>query len=231
MTVVTIHQPHFLPWEPYLSRIAYADIFVVLDDVEFRKQYFHNRALIDDGNDRFTWVTIPVRNFLKNKISSIEISKDLSLRKSIYKLDNGYRRYSDHREFLERIQDAIFHSSNLVELNLRLINHSLDYLNFAPIKLLFSSSVSKSDDRTQRIIDICNFTGASKLLTGWGSSTTVHNINRIRDTGVAIIQQDRLVYESFLGSYPIGISILHTICVEGVETVRVRMSKDQWKQV
>ena len=36
--VVAIHQPNFLPWLGYFDKIARADVFVVLDDVQFPKR-------------------------------------------------------------------------------------------------------------------------------------------------------------------------------------------------
>jgi len=32
---VAIHQPHYLPWLGYLHRMAQADLFIVLDHVQF----------------------------------------------------------------------------------------------------------------------------------------------------------------------------------------------------
>ena len=34
---VTIHQPQFLPWLGYLDKIDQADLFIVLDSVQFKK--------------------------------------------------------------------------------------------------------------------------------------------------------------------------------------------------
>ena len=43
MTVVAIHQPHYLPWLPYLDKADSCDIFVYLDNVQFQKRGFQNR--------------------------------------------------------------------------------------------------------------------------------------------------------------------------------------------
>ena len=40
--IVAAHQPHYLPWLGYLDKIARADLFVVMDDLQFEPQNFQN---------------------------------------------------------------------------------------------------------------------------------------------------------------------------------------------
>src|ERR1700757_3898172 len=57
---VGLMQPTFLPWQGYFALIAAADIFVLLDDFQFRRRSFHqrNRLLQADGSE--IWITVPV---------------------------------------------------------------------------------------------------------------------------------------------------------------------------
>src|SRR5262245_38214070 len=63
--VVAIHQPTFFPWLGYFNKIARADLFVVLDTVQFPKKggTCSNRVkLLVSGEP--AWVTMPVdRNY------------------------------------------------------------------------------------------------------------------------------------------------------------------------
>ena len=65
---VAIHQPHFLPWLGYLHRMAQADLFVLLDHVQFERRNYQNRTMIrlaDQGH----WLTVPVvQNSQKERI-------------------------------------------------------------------------------------------------------------------------------------------------------------------
>ena len=56
---VTIHQPEHLPWPGFFAKLSNADLMVLLDVVQFRKNYFQNRnrVLTSDG---LAWVTVPV---------------------------------------------------------------------------------------------------------------------------------------------------------------------------
>ena len=58
--IVSIHQPAYLPWLGYFDKIARADLFIWLDNVQFQKNSFQNRnkILTKDGP---VWLTVPMR--------------------------------------------------------------------------------------------------------------------------------------------------------------------------
>jgi hypothetical protein len=57
--IVSIHQPCYLPWLGYLQRMAQADVFVLLDHVQFERANYQNRTrVLVDGEPR--WLTVPV---------------------------------------------------------------------------------------------------------------------------------------------------------------------------
>ena len=61
MTLVAIHQPNFLPWLGFFDKIARADVFVLLDSVQFPKKggTWTNRVRIL-VNGTPTWLTVPI---------------------------------------------------------------------------------------------------------------------------------------------------------------------------
>ncbi|WP_425324864.1 WbqC family protein [Lactobacillus kefiranofaciens] len=58
---VSIHQPHYLPWAPYIYKIIRSDVFVFLDDVQFDCSDYQHRNYISKGRNRLL-LTIPVRH-------------------------------------------------------------------------------------------------------------------------------------------------------------------------
>ncbi len=57
--LVAIHQPNFLPWLGYFDRMVNADLFVLLDHVQFERRNYQNRAQIR-LEDEARWLTVPV---------------------------------------------------------------------------------------------------------------------------------------------------------------------------
>src|SRR3982751_182422 len=58
--LVAIHQPHYLPWLGLLHRMARADLFVVLDHVQFERGNYQNRTQVR-VNGAPHWLTVPVQ--------------------------------------------------------------------------------------------------------------------------------------------------------------------------
>jgi hypothetical protein len=57
--IVSVHQPHYLPWTGYFDKIDTADAFVLLDTVQFEKNGWQNRNRIRT-RDGWMWLTVPV---------------------------------------------------------------------------------------------------------------------------------------------------------------------------
>ena len=70
MTVVAVHQPNYLPWLGYFYKIACADVFIFLDDVQFSKNSYINRVRILHAQ-RSHWLTIPVSVTLGDPINRV----------------------------------------------------------------------------------------------------------------------------------------------------------------
>lgn len=60
---VAIHQPNFLPRLKVLQKLASADVWCVLDSVQYCAREWQNRARIvaAHGNNKSFWLSIPVR--------------------------------------------------------------------------------------------------------------------------------------------------------------------------
>ena len=56
---ITIHQPNYLPWIGFFKKMALADIFVILDTVQFSTDSYTQRTRIRT-KDGWMWLTIPI---------------------------------------------------------------------------------------------------------------------------------------------------------------------------
>ncbi len=81
---VTIHQPEHFPYMGFFQKMSSADLFVVLDNVNFRKNYFQNRNKIISTNKKEEWITVPVEKGASSKIiKDVMTSKDPKWRKKL----------------------------------------------------------------------------------------------------------------------------------------------------
>ena len=68
--LVAIHQPEHMPWLGFFEKFLRADVFVVLDDVQFSKGDFQNRNRVK-GREGALWLTVPVAHRFGQKINEV----------------------------------------------------------------------------------------------------------------------------------------------------------------
>ena len=70
--IVAIHQPNYLPWLGYFYKMVKADIFVLLDNVQYEKNGYTNRCQIKTPQGPF-WLTLPIKRKFPQMINEAEI--------------------------------------------------------------------------------------------------------------------------------------------------------------
>ncbi len=167
--IVTIHQPEHLPYLGLLDKINKSDIFVVLDDVYFKKNNFQNRNQILTKNGS-KWLSIPV------EMKNIQ-DKNINMRKVKNNWKDDYRNkivdsYKTHPFFNENIlwidEMLSINSEKLIDYNMYIIKRIFDLIGINT-KIVFSSELEVSTVKTQRLYDICKKLNATDYLAGQGA--------------------------------------------------------------
>ena len=73
VSVVAVHQPNYAPWLGYFHKIACADHFVFLDNVQFSRLSYTNRVQIA-GAGPARWLTQPVRRRFGQPICDVRFA-------------------------------------------------------------------------------------------------------------------------------------------------------------
>ena len=129
MKILGCVQPTYIPWYYFFYRIIIADVFVILDDVQYSKNNFFNRNKILN-KDKEILLTVPV-NFEKNiqKINEIKIDYSKNWRRkhwiSICQSYTKSKYFNSFSEQLEKIYEKKF--DKLIDLNLEIIYFFLDH--------------------------------------------------------------------------------------------------------
>jgi hypothetical protein len=166
---VAIHQPHFLPWLGYLDKIDRADLFVLLDSVQFTKNEWQNRNRIRTAQG-WQWVTVPVLHKFGQRIVDVRINPTTDWRgKHLRALAFHYAR-APHREPVLRGLRAIYEQpwERLADLNIAVLRWLLGEFGIAT-PLHRSSEMALPEEPTERLIEICRTVGATRYLAGAGA--------------------------------------------------------------
>ena len=72
--IVTIHQPEHLPWLGFFDKIRQVNLYIILDHVQYRKNYYQNRNRVC-GDRGAEWLTVPVltKGKLAQPINEVQI--------------------------------------------------------------------------------------------------------------------------------------------------------------
>lgn len=164
MTVVTIHQPNYVPALSVVEKVEAADIVVWLDDVAFSRGSYTNRNVMTDGS----YLTVPVdHRTLDGPIRDVKIS--------------------DHRGWARRHVRTIhqnYGSTPVIDAACLLISHrdhspdlSLVSLNLALLSLLIRRprkgwfvqselGLPAVDDASERLARLVEYVGGTEYLSG-----------------------------------------------------------------
>jgi len=71
--ICAIHQPQYLPWLGYFDKIDRADVFVLLDTVQYKKNEWQNRNRIKTATGA-QWLTVPVCYHYPELIKDVTIN-------------------------------------------------------------------------------------------------------------------------------------------------------------
>ena len=76
MKTVAMHQPHYFPWLGYLDKMAKADEFVVLDEVQFEdgSPMSMNRFLQVDGEAKLLSLSVEKKGYLEKPTRDVRLS-------------------------------------------------------------------------------------------------------------------------------------------------------------
>jgi hypothetical protein len=175
--IVAIHQPTFFPWLGYFDRMAAADLFVILDHVQFERRNYQNRTLIR-LEDESRWLTVPVVQLSqKEKIIDKRIDNPADLTgtrwwgpNSFNTLKYAYRKAPFFDHYALRLRE-IFEArwDKLLDLNMATLEFMRKELEITT-PMVLSSTLQPEGQRSGLLLDICQRVGARAFLGGMGGS-------------------------------------------------------------
>ena len=130
---ITIHQPLFLPWLPMIARLASSEMFVPLDNVQFREKYLQNRTQIvllrGAGKNDQKWISLNTRATYR------DLFRDATIRDAevVDTVINALKSNYSHTHFFAEIWAAVEEVLRDAQRN----SKSIFDTNIALLKVLF----------------------------------------------------------------------------------------------
>ena len=166
--ICAVHQPQYLPWLGFFSKLDAADVFVLYDDTQYKHDEWQNRNRIRTANG-VQWLTVPVHHSQGELLRDIRIDRSKPwARKHANALAAGYGRaacYGDYANaFAERYAGEW---TRLAELNLEFIRLLCGWFG-TETRLELSSELDYEGRATDALVSICRAVGADVYLSGPG---------------------------------------------------------------
>jgi hypothetical protein len=190
--LVAIHQPSYLPWLGYLDRMAKADLFIILDHVQFERRNYQNRTqILLEGEPR--WLTVPVvqlsqkERITEKRIDNSEEGSRAWGPTHFKTLRYAYRKapYFDH--YAPRLQEILeARWDRLVDLDMA----ALEFLREAfeirtPLRL--SSQMQAEGARSELLLNLCREVSPdATFLGGLGGSRRYLDQDAFARAGIGV---------------------------------------------
>ena len=223
LTNIIIRQPGYLPNLGFFKKIQSCDTFVFLDDIQFVKDRFDNRNRIRTKNGT-SWLTVPInRPVFKKNLNEILISNNLHWQLDhLNIIEDTYHEapfFTTYWNSLQKILNKKW--TKLIDLNLELIRYFMVTLNLTT-PTVDSSTLKKSSDRSQRLLDICKQLNASCYISGISGKDYLDE-KIFHNSGIKIIYENfqHPVYNQIHGDFVENLSILDLLFNEGENSQKI----------
>jgi len=208
MTTLAAHQPQYLPWLGFFDKLAQADVFVLLDNVQFKKNEWQNRNRIK-GPSGPQWLTVPVSHKFPQTIAEVEVRESEPWRRKHQRaLESNYGKASHFSEEMPLFADALERPwTHLAPLNIELIRGIAARLEITT-EIVLGSDIEACPDPTLRLVDLCRELGADAYLSGAGGDYLEQE--RFAEAGIELRFQgyEHPTYEQLHGEFAPHMSVV-----------------------
>lgn len=224
--IATAHQPHFLPWLGYVNKALNCDVFIWLDTVQFRKNYFQNRTRIIGTSGEEEWLTLPVHAPFESAIREVVVAGGRWRSKVIRTIEQAYGRAPYFARYWPALQAGLEQPGDaLSELNLRLFEIVLQALGRRAARIVRAIDLDvDASDPTVRLVELCRAVGADTYLSGRGGRKYL-DVAAFEKAGIEVVWQAfdsaRAAYTRQDGRTASNLSVIDCLFHVGDEAVEI----------
>ena len=221
---VAIMQPYFFPYIGYFQLMAWSDVFVLHDDVQYIKGGWVNRnRILMNGADRT--ITFPVQKGAHElPINARHYVDDKQARRDICNLvKQAYRKAPHFPEVFPLFEELLESADrNVAHYNGNLARRIAQYLGIA-CRIVDSSALEKDDSLAgeARVLEICKRLGATDYTNPIGGTSLYHG-DAFAQQGITLrfLEAQNMRYPQHGDSWVPFLSIIDVLMFNSVEETR-----------
>ena len=190
---VVIHQPDFLSYLGFFHRLLHANLYIVLDDVQFVKgtsQSWMNRDKIKTSNGE-QWLTVNVKKApTGTNINKILLNDTLNWKKQNLDLLSANYKKAEYFDEIYPYIEKLYNSKHvkLSDFNMNSI-HMLNKLFDINIDIVYSSNLITTRTKSERLVELLTQVNATHYLSGVGARD-YHEDKPFDDANIKVLWQD-----------------------------------------
>lgn len=228
-TVLTAHQPVYLPWLGLFHKIALADTFVSFNRVQYLPKDWNNRNRIKTAGGP-VWLTVPVlkKGHRGKPLDEIEIDNSRPwARKHWAALSQNYGRapyFDDYAGFFEDTYSRQWHT--LDELDEHILQWLLRTLGI-DVQFLRASDFDFRGAKSELVLDMCRQLKADVYVFG-ALGRDYADVDAFRTAGIEVVFQDYAhpVYPQLHGDFVPYLSVVDLLFNCGPSSLEIIVSTE-----
>ncbi len=219
--IVACHQPNFLPWAGYFSKLVHSDAFVILDDVQMPtgRSYVSRTRIADANGGR--WLTVPVTRASEARICDVQLANDPKWRgKHLGSLRQVFAKAPYKADVFDLLEPAYAAGhTRLVQFNLDLFARVAAYFGLRR-EVVLASTFNVKTTSDERLLDLVCHVGGQVYLSGKGGQN-YQSEDTYASRGVALDVREYkpLPYARGTQAFEPGLSIIDLIAWCGPQAI------------
>jgi len=209
---VAAHQPNYIPWLGYFAKLASADVFIFLDDVQLPqgRSYVH-RSRIHAQPDG-AWLSAPIRREERQLIKEVRFADEDWRRKHQARLFHTYRKAPFFAAVMALVEAIYgFPSENLAQFNMNAVTLIAGYLGLS-CRFEQSSAFGVSQSSDDRLIELVKAVGGDTYISGAGGQNYQHPEKfAAANLGLCVREFKPRPYPQHQGGFVSGLSVLDAL--------------------
>ena len=225
--IAAIHQPQFIPWLGYFDKIDQSDVFIFLDNVQYKKNEYQNRNRIKTVNG-WQWLTVPVLYKFPQKINEVRINNKIDWkRKHLNALVTNYSKAEYFEKYIGYFKELYSKEWEYISnINIEVTRQLAEFLgikkNFIIVSEIIHLKGGFSDDPTERLIELCRLIGADTYLAGKDGAKYM-DVEKFTKSGIKLTFQDfkHPVYNQLFRKFEPNMSVIDLLFNHGEESLEI----------